>query len=399
MARPTFSIVLPTRNRAGLLRLALQTVLEQTFDDFEVVIADNASTDDTPEVVASFGDGRLRHLRSGEALPVVPNWERGIAAADGEWVVILGDDDALVPSHLERVAAATETGRRAVSWRKSFYVHPDTDPPWPRPEEVNSLTVHPYSGDTVKLASAPELQRLFERRETELRPEMNSAVHRDVLEVIRERAGRVLGEPDPACSLCAAILAIEPAWVAIDLPLGVYGISASSISLAFLHNVSEVHATVSEYESGRLFGNVPLDLRSAHNLMAESLVRLKEALPAELAGYELDLANYFVTTYEELTNPLRQADDTAAIAHWRDVFEQQPPELRRLVKRTLSRRRARRSVRRLLRQVPLLARARWAAQRRLRGTSPFRVMHGEDAGFSSIVGATRFLERELRELP
>ena len=100
---PTVSIIIATYNRAHYIGRAIQSVLNQTYQDFEVIIVNDASTDDTEEVVKSFNDERLRYIQlsknSGGA-PVPRN--AGIRAARGEYIAFLDDDDEWLPEKLEK---------------------------------------------------------------------------------------------------------------------------------------------------------------------------------------------------------------------------------------------------------------------------------------------------------
>ncbi|NJE09304.1 glycosyltransferase family 2 protein, partial [Thermococcus sp. M39] len=63
MVKPTVSVVIPTYNRSNLLKRAIESVLSQEFEDFELIVVDDASSDNTPEVVESIEDGRIRYVR------------------------------------------------------------------------------------------------------------------------------------------------------------------------------------------------------------------------------------------------------------------------------------------------------------------------------------------------
>jgi glycosyltransferase involved in cell wall biosynthesis len=105
---PRISILLPTYNRAALLREALASALAQTWPDVEVVVSDNASTDDTAQVVAGFqGDPRLRYHRNETNVGMVANWRGALEhLATGDFFLILSDDDCLLdPRYLEKAAA------------------------------------------------------------------------------------------------------------------------------------------------------------------------------------------------------------------------------------------------------------------------------------------------------
>ena len=71
---PFFTVAIPTYNRAHYLPYTLSCLLQQTFKDFEVIISDNASTDNTPEIVRQFGDRRIQYVRQPILKDPVENW-------------------------------------------------------------------------------------------------------------------------------------------------------------------------------------------------------------------------------------------------------------------------------------------------------------------------------------
>lgn len=103
-----FSIVIPTHNRLHLLREAIETVRRQEFEDWELVVFDNASDEPVYDHVRSLKDNRLRYVRSDEFLPVTCSWNRGIDLARGDYVILLGDDDGLTPHYFTRVQEILE---------------------------------------------------------------------------------------------------------------------------------------------------------------------------------------------------------------------------------------------------------------------------------------------------
>src|ERR1700710_2664066 len=104
MRAPLFSIVIPTYNRSELVQGAVRSVLAQTFDDFEVVVSDNCSQDDTREVVERFEDPRVRYARTPTHGVIAESWEFARAQARGTMVMMLSDDDALLHGTLSRFA-------------------------------------------------------------------------------------------------------------------------------------------------------------------------------------------------------------------------------------------------------------------------------------------------------
>ena len=89
---PEFSVIIATRNRASLLPRAMASVLGQSHSDFELIVVDDGSTDDTRQVVESIGDERVRYLRQSPAGPSQAR-NRGAGAARGRFLAFLDDDD------------------------------------------------------------------------------------------------------------------------------------------------------------------------------------------------------------------------------------------------------------------------------------------------------------------
>jgi glycosyltransferase involved in cell wall biosynthesis len=113
-AQPFFSIGLPTYNRAAMLRTVLPTLLQQTFNDFEIIIADNASTDDTTQVVTQFPDPRIRYVRHEKNIGPFPNFNFLCAEAKGKFFVLHQDDDFLHRDFLQRAHQQLSLHPRAV---------------------------------------------------------------------------------------------------------------------------------------------------------------------------------------------------------------------------------------------------------------------------------------------
>ena len=95
-----FSILLPTRNRVRYLEFAMQTVLRQDYGDWEIIVSDNDSDEDVEGLCRSIGDERVKYFRTREFVPVTDNWNNALARSTGDYVIMLGDDDALMRGHL-----------------------------------------------------------------------------------------------------------------------------------------------------------------------------------------------------------------------------------------------------------------------------------------------------------
>lgn len=99
--KPFFSVVIPTYNRAELLERAIISVLNQSFQDFEIIIIDNNSTDNTLDVVEAFRDPRIRLYKIDNRGIIAISRNLGMSKARGEWIALLDSDDLWYSSRLE----------------------------------------------------------------------------------------------------------------------------------------------------------------------------------------------------------------------------------------------------------------------------------------------------------
>lgn len=103
--QPCVSVIIPTYNRAELVARAIRSVLAQTFTDYELLVIDDGSTDETAAVVAGFGDRRVRYLRQPRNRGVSEARNRGLREARGEFIAFLDSDDGWEPAKLAQQIA------------------------------------------------------------------------------------------------------------------------------------------------------------------------------------------------------------------------------------------------------------------------------------------------------
>jgi glycosyltransferase involved in cell wall biosynthesis len=91
-----FSVLLPTRNRLDLLTYAIETVRRQDYDDWEIVVSDNASEQDIAGYIRSLNEPRIKYVRTQAFIPVTDNWNNALRNSSGDYIIMLGDDDCLL---------------------------------------------------------------------------------------------------------------------------------------------------------------------------------------------------------------------------------------------------------------------------------------------------------------
>ena len=229
-----YSFVIPTRERHDVLGAAMRAVLAQTRDNLELVVMDNASSSATKDVIDSFNDPRIRHVRAPERLPMIDNWEMGLAQARGDYVTILGDDDGPLPDALEvaeKVHAVWPD--KILTWRISVYYWPD----FYIPEFRNQANVH--LGRHLELRNSRDfLRKLYTYKDqanfSELPSLYYSFVPRPLIDRIRTKYGRYFlsKSPDIASGLVNAWHVDD--YVFSYRPVSVLGISRHSTGTSAL---------------------------------------------------------------------------------------------------------------------------------------------------------------------
>ena len=101
MNTPLVSILLPVRNGEPYLREAIQSVLDQTYNNWELLISENRSEDSSGDTIRSFADSRIKVFRQEQSLSMPENWDFVLQRASGMYWMVLGADDILEKDHLQ----------------------------------------------------------------------------------------------------------------------------------------------------------------------------------------------------------------------------------------------------------------------------------------------------------
>ena len=120
------SIIIPTRERALYLASSLQTALAVPDPDVEIIVSDNASTDDTQAVLDRFDDTRLIRLNTGRRVSMRQNFQHALSHATGDYILYIGDDDAVLPGQFAALRLILEKhSPDSLSWPRLSYTWPD----------------------------------------------------------------------------------------------------------------------------------------------------------------------------------------------------------------------------------------------------------------------------------
>ena len=129
MTKPLVSVCIPTYNGEKYLKECLDSVIVQTFSDFEILIVDDCSSDKTLSIVKEYasGDRRIRVIRNEQNHGLVGNWNRCVELARGEWIKFVFQDDLIAPECLEKMLAARKSDSAIICCRRDFIFESGTD--------------------------------------------------------------------------------------------------------------------------------------------------------------------------------------------------------------------------------------------------------------------------------
>ena len=292
---PKYSILLPTRNGGALLEGCIRSVLSQERDDFELVVSDNASDEESQEAIRRFADdSRLVTLRQSEPLGVTGNWLACLDKSRGERIALIGDDDRLLPGYFEAADVLVDTyrdpdvvlcngigflfpgleGSTQAHFSDPFY---EMDPTLPRDGLISQ---------SVRRRLVTEM---FAFR-FPIHMNMQAAlIHRRCLDML---PGRFFRDPFPDFYTMNALMLKADTWALSSETPVVIGVSPKSYGRT-IHNAGQqdeglAYLGIDLGFPGWLPGN------DHHSGTWKVLLALKEDFPDELAGCEIDRQAYVV---------------------------------------------------------------------------------------------------------
>ena len=101
MLYPKISVLVPVYNSAPYLKATIQSVLNQTFQDFELILLNDASPDNSEDIILNFNDSRIKYYKNDTNLGISPSRNKLMDLAQGEYLAILDNDDICLPQRLE----------------------------------------------------------------------------------------------------------------------------------------------------------------------------------------------------------------------------------------------------------------------------------------------------------
>jgi glycosyltransferase involved in cell wall biosynthesis len=322
---PLLSIVLPTRNRAHLLHYALQSILTQDWDDYELIVSDNDSSDGTKECIDSFSHPRLRYIRPSGYLHVCEHWDFAVRYAQGKYVLMFADDDCLAPKALRTFAdVARTTGSPIIGCNLPDYFSPD----FPTESLRNTIILPAFTGAVKHIEMRQVLAGSFNFNPVYY-PRVPTLILREIVETLQQRFGYFFAIPFPEYVGYAMAFSMAKEYILVDKPLAVLGRTPASLGPSYFWFGSDP----AWGEAGKFsFQNTPLKGTFVTNGIAESLLKAKQNLPGNFQGIDLAYDKYYSNYYADMLTLQKVGRDIQReMGEYQRVVASLPEELRNQV--------------------------------------------------------------------
>ncbi len=278
------SLVVPTRERAQTLAFTLATALDQHSLDYEVVVSDNASTDDTRAVVDRLDDERIRYFNTDQRLSMCGNYEFALERARGVYVIFIGDDDAVIPGALDHLLSLLRAASQPTihTWPLHIY-------DWPvdgKPARVAYLAPVRAQTELDLKAKARFVISMGSWKYYELPSPYHSAIPRQILTAIRERTGRVFHSTQPDVFTAMAIPAFADRAVNIGQTITLNGRSAQSNGLGFIKRsaLANIERFIREYGDYQFHPTLYPGVAGPVNMIPDAALVARDLFPELYAG-------------------------------------------------------------------------------------------------------------------
>lgn len=288
MPQPLLSLIIPTRERAQTLAYTLATALDQQSRDYEVVVSDNHSSDGTRPVVEGLADARVVYVNTGQRLSMCDNYEFALSKAQGRYILIIGDDDAVIPNRLDDLLARLRATDRPVPFSWPLHVYD-----WPvdgQPAQATYLAGDQPERETDLKATARRVMTLGGWRYGDLPSPYHAAIPTAILDALRARTGRVFHSTQPDVFTGMAIPAFADRAINLGRTVTMNGRSPKSNGRDFLRNSSgeNLDTFIREYGGYQFHSSLFRGVSAKANMIPDALLVAKDMFPDLYGDVEFD---------------------------------------------------------------------------------------------------------------
>jgi hypothetical protein len=322
MRVPYFTVIIPTKNRRQRLLQATQSVLEQAFTDFELLIVDNDDEEATAAASPLPSDPRIRILRTG-GLTMAENWETGYRAAKGQYLLLLEDKSVLKSRALATLHRLTqEKTPLLLSWPQDIFNDLHSPPRVGRGLRTGRAAVMASREVITQFLTLP--RGYYEQT---LPRGLNSCLHFSLRDKILKEVNQLTPPYSPDYTIAFLQLAFCDEMLHIEDCLTVYGSckeSQGGRTLKGAHSAQDLKRNFAIESTAVLFEFTPLKSNILSVALYNEFIRMQNLAGRNLRGFHVSAAQVFyeawndILLYQSLGNPCAVEKE-----QWRASFARQ----------------------------------------------------------------------------
>jgi len=280
---PVISLVIPTRERCETLKYTLKTAVDQASTEYEIIVSDNFSQDDTKKIVEEFRDNRIKYINTGKRLSMCDNWDFALEHLRGEYVIFIGDDDGVMPGAIDRLQEIIRKQPSAIYfWQAHQYTWP-IDNVEPLVDFV-APAKKPFVMDLKKLVKFSIESGAW--RYYRLPVLYHSAVSKNILDTIRRRTGRVFHSTNPDVFMSFALPVFADKAINVGESITVNGRSAKSNGASSISKNGQavLDRFIREYPGYQMHKTLYPDVSFQVNMIPDSALVAMDLFPEYYKG-------------------------------------------------------------------------------------------------------------------
>lgn len=310
-----YSIVIPTRNRPGLVCEAIERALSHEHPSFEVLLSDNSSDDLTIEAIREINDPRFRVVRTSGNLKMHESWTFAASQARGAWIIILCDDDAHHPDLLTVLDRITQRhpDADAIAWARCGYMHNAIENRSTRNARMEFRTVY---SDRVYEIDGPTLiddAYAMSVSHNDFIPRMlNTAVRRKLFTLAEEKGSPFFRPSCPDYSSMLTLALHARRLLYLDAPLSMTGLLPESTGWAASQGAEVDPEFVSGFLGAQGSFVLPPALLTTCCWIAQTYLQLAHDDP-NLSGRVVDLVRTYIIAGQEIEGWRKQGFDVSKV--------------------------------------------------------------------------------------
>jgi len=283
-----YTVIIPTRDRIETLGATLRTCLRQTYNNFEIIVCDNYSSDGTRSLVESFSDSRIRYINPGRRLSMSSNFEFALGHVTEGFAMFIGADDGIMPNAIEYVNSIVNKYQvEAVSCRQATYI-------WPNFPDKNIAGRFIFGGwrDDIEVRNSSKWINKalnFTGNYCFDLPNLYCGfVHKRVIDKAYKNGVYFKSMTPDAYSAFATAIFIDK-YAFSNKPFSIAGASAKSNGAASMNASSSTEEVTNFYsESDIPFHDNFIVCPSYEIIAAEAFYQLSQNFPKECAAYQIN---------------------------------------------------------------------------------------------------------------